>query len=130
MRPTFLVDELPSAEVLSDMLLLVGSYVSSSTLEKLAPLEALVVADWAVREHLRASDNALQHRPKPLILECCQDEFTLACRICGDPEKPIAFATPRDRGQWAADHQAMTGHDRWAIEDKPATIRPMPRAQF
>jgi hypothetical protein len=32
------------------------------------PLERLVVADYALREHYRASDNPTQRRPRPSLL--------------------------------------------------------------
>lgn len=76
MRPTWLVESLPPAEVLHDMLLLVGVKVPARELEQLSPMEGLVVTDWAIREHLRASDNTLWHRPKPYVLILIEHELS------------------------------------------------------
>jgi hypothetical protein len=72
MRPTWLIEYVPTPETLRDMLQLVGVEVDSKDLEQLSPMEGLVVADWAVRVHLKASDNPLMYRPKPYILSFLQ----------------------------------------------------------
>lgn len=45
--------------------------------------------------------------------------YLLACRLCGDPEKPLVmpFGSPADRGGWAAEHTRATGHDKWWVKD-------------
>ena len=46
--------------------------------------------------------------------------YLLACRECGDPEKPLImpFGSAADRGKWAAEHTRATGHDRWWVHDE------------
>jgi hypothetical protein len=69
MRPELLTpagDIMP--ETLRDMLALVGENVSAKRIEKWAPLEMAVVYDWAVREHLHASDNNVRRRQRPSLL--------------------------------------------------------------
>ena len=47
--------------------------------------------------------------------------YVLVCRECGDDEDaiPIPFLSPRERGEWAAEHTKSTGHDRWFVWDEP-----------
>lgn len=40
--------------------------------------------------------------------------YVLVCRAC-DPLSPIPFATPEERGRWAAEHTAGTGHEAWTV---------------
>ena len=39
--------------------------VTPSALARLTPYELALVYDWAIREHLRASDSAVERRPRP-----------------------------------------------------------------
>lgn len=49
--------------------------------------------------------------------------YLLACRLCGDPARPLVmplvmpFGSPADRGGWAAEHTRATGHDKWWVKD-------------
>lgn len=54
--------------------------------------------------------------------------YLLACRIC-DGEVPIPFDSAKERGKWAAEHTAGTGHDSWWVYDLPriGPIEPSPR---
>jgi hypothetical protein len=47
--------------------------------------------------------------------------YVLVCRQCGDPDRPLPmpFASPAERGHWAAEHTRATGHDRWFVLDQP-----------
>lgn len=48
--------------------------------------------------------------------------FILACRQCGNPERPplpMPFGSPAERGKWASEHTAATGHDQWVVLDQP-----------
>jgi hypothetical protein len=44
--------------------------------------------------------------------------YLLACRDCGDPERPLAmpFGSAAERGKWASEHTQATGHDRWWVK--------------
>ncbi len=42
--------------------------VTPSALARLTPYELALVYDWAIREHLRASDSAVERRPRPSCL--------------------------------------------------------------
>jgi len=58
-------ESLNNVELLADALLIVGV---PATVEQISPWtanERLMAYDWAMREHLRASDNATRRRPKP-----------------------------------------------------------------
>jgi hypothetical protein len=54
-------------EVVESALLLVGLPVVPplAVIEQWSPLELMVAFDWAMREHLHASDNPLMCRPRP-----------------------------------------------------------------
>lgn len=44
--------------------------------------------------------------------------YLLVCRVCspdGDLVQP--FASPAERGRWAAQHRTGTSHDRWWVHD-------------
>lgn len=45
-----------------------------------------------------------------------QTAYVLLCRVCGG-DNPIPFPNPEERGRWAAEHTAGTGHDRWWSKD-------------
>jgi len=51
--------------VVGNVLTLVGTYVSSFRIGFWSELEKLQAYDWAMREHLSASDNPVRRRPKP-----------------------------------------------------------------
>jgi len=68
-RPTFFEPEGGlRPQTVHDMLSMVISPPPLAELERFAPLELLVAYDWAVREHMRASDNLVRRRPMPRIL--------------------------------------------------------------
>lgn len=49
--------------------------------------------------------------------------YVLVCRDCsevtsGEPRhEPIPFPSAEERGRWAAEHEAGTGHSRWWVRD-------------
>jgi hypothetical protein len=49
--------------------------------------------------------------------------FVLFCREC-DPELrgPIPFESAAERGRYAAEHRAGTGHDAWLVIEQPREI--------
>jgi hypothetical protein len=67
--------ELDAALALDAMLLVEGGYSAEyvskvmSFLEMLTKLELQVIYDWAMREHLRASDNNIRRRERPGLLK-------------------------------------------------------------
>jgi hypothetical protein len=72
MRPEFLE---PQGELnaysVRDVLLLVlpGSTVPAiSSIERWSDMERLAVYDWAMREHLHASDGSVRRRQRPRLL--------------------------------------------------------------
>jgi hypothetical protein len=56
-------------EMLSDILSLVGKNPEPALLRALTKYERILAHDWAMREHLRASDNLVRLRPFPSFLE-------------------------------------------------------------
>lgn len=40
--------------------------------------------------------------------------YLLVCRDCGD-DVVMPFGTEAERGHWAAEHLAGTGHDHWRV---------------
>lgn len=68
MRPELLASLDMKPEVLRDLLSMVGEDVSLETIAPWAPLERCLVADWAAREHLSASDSLVRRRPRPSLL--------------------------------------------------------------
>jgi hypothetical protein len=65
-RPTFLVPDELTGQVVKDILVLVTT--SSPTVEQMdtwAEFELLIVYDWAWREYLNANDNLIRRRPRP-----------------------------------------------------------------
>jgi hypothetical protein len=69
-RPTFYVPggEL-TPELLRNVLSLVSVTVPLERIERWVPFERLLAYDWAIREHLRASDNPVHSRPRPSLLD-------------------------------------------------------------
>ena len=53
--------------------------------------------------------------------------FLLLCRECGDQDHPlpIPFGSAEERGKWAAEHTAATGHARWLVRDEPRAEAPL-----
>lgn len=45
--------------------------------------------------------------------------YLLVCRLCGDGDLVMPFASPAERGKWAADHTRGAGHDKWWVADSP-----------
>lgn len=46
--------------------------------------------------------------------------YLLSCVVCdGDRPLPMPFGSPAERGKWAAEHNAGTGHDEWRVWDEP-----------
>ena len=43
----------------------------------------------------------------------------LVCRQCGNGDLPMPFGSPAERGKWASEHTARTGHDNWLVLDQP-----------
>jgi hypothetical protein len=48
----------------------------------------------------------------------CPPIYLLTCKVC-DPRASIPFPSQEERGHWASEHTAGTGHDRWVVEDPP-----------
>jgi hypothetical protein len=38
-------------------------------IERWSPMERILVYDWAMREHLKASDNIIRRRDRPVLLD-------------------------------------------------------------
>ena len=73
MRPDLLADGDFSNEVLADLLSLVCEDLPGCV-DQWSDLERRIVANWAGREHLAASDNLNKRRDRPHILDCpCGD---------------------------------------------------------
>lgn len=71
MRPTLLD---PPGELTDDLLCnvvlpLVCVSLPMERAARLTELERLLAYDWAMREHLRASDNVIRRRERPSFLE-------------------------------------------------------------
>jgi len=66
MRPTLIEPEGPvSADLVCDVLgLVMEDPPEHDEVRKWAPLEMAVVYDWAIREHLHASDNVVRRRQR------------------------------------------------------------------
>lgn len=67
-RPVFYAPDEVDDEVLYDTLLLVSITMPMYIIRQWTKYERMVVADWATREHLAASDNLVQRRPKPWLV--------------------------------------------------------------
>lgn len=61
-----------SKQVLTDALGLAGVQVDDGAVDLWTPLEQALAFDWALREHLGASDNPIQRRPKPSFVTAAQ----------------------------------------------------------
>ncbi len=59
-------------EVLVDVLGLVSITVSKATTSTWTEIERLIAWDWAMREHLHASDNIIRRRPKPSFVRAAE----------------------------------------------------------
>lgn len=74
MRPELLANGDLSNETLTDLLGLTGEELPGCA-DQWSDLERRVVADWAGREHLAASDNLNRRRDRPHLLDCqCRDK--------------------------------------------------------
>lgn len=62
-----------TADLVRDALALVSVKVADDALAQWTPTELLIAYDWAIREHLRASDNPVRRREKPWFVRFCQD---------------------------------------------------------
>jgi hypothetical protein len=71
MRPEFLTPELPiAAPDLYNVISLVDQYPPPvSYIDRWSQMERILVYDWAMREHLRASDNIIKRRDRPVLLD-------------------------------------------------------------
>jgi hypothetical protein len=57
-------------EMVFDLLCIVPADPSVEQMKEWTPIELLIAYDWAIREHLRASDNtSVRRRPKPWFIE-------------------------------------------------------------
>lgn len=69
MRVTFYAPKDPiTDQSLMTVLQLVDEHPSPDAIQKLTAMERIVVYDWAIREHLRASDNIVRRRERPSVL--------------------------------------------------------------
>ena len=71
MRPEFLTPKLPiDAQDLYNVIGLVDQYPPPvAYIERWSQMERILVYDWAMREHLRASDNIIRRRDRPVLLD-------------------------------------------------------------
>jgi hypothetical protein len=71
MRPTLLEPEGPvTADLVCDALgLVMEDPPEFEEVCKWSPLEMAVVYDWAIREHLHASDNIVRRRQRPRLID-------------------------------------------------------------
>lgn len=73
MRPELLTPEgTLDPEMLRNVFALIGVTVDQEALEPWTDLELVLAYDWAVREHLHASDNPVQRRPRPSFVEAAE----------------------------------------------------------
>jgi hypothetical protein len=73
MRPELMTPEgALDRGMLRDVLLLVSVTVDEASMEPWTDLELALAYDWAMREHLAASDNPVKRRPKPLFVEAAE----------------------------------------------------------
>lgn len=61
-------------EMIRDLMALVGVQIPVETLREWTRTELVVAFDWAIREHLAASDNAVQCRKKPWFVTVAQED--------------------------------------------------------
>lgn len=74
MRVTFMAPERLTAEMTRDVLALVGAQVAAETADGWTYHELLMAYDWAMREHLRASDNTtVRRRDKPSFVQVAEE---------------------------------------------------------
>lgn len=64
-----------TAELTRDMLLLVSTDVPAAIVEQWTPNELALAYDWAAREHLSASDDPVQRRPRPWFITLAMQPF-------------------------------------------------------
>lgn len=64
-----------TAELTRDMLLLVSIGIPAAIVEQWTPNELALAYDWAAREHLSASDNPVQRRPRPWFITLAMQPF-------------------------------------------------------
>jgi hypothetical protein len=72
MRPELLCPEKITSEAVADALALVGSQVDRGALGRWVHLEKVLAYDWAMREHLRASDGLIGRRDKPSFVTAAE----------------------------------------------------------
>lgn len=72
MRPEFYEPEDLTDQVVSDALSLAGAAVPEANITRWSDMEKVMAYDWAMREHLAASDNAVRRRVKPYLVTLCQ----------------------------------------------------------
>jgi hypothetical protein len=73
MRPVLLEpDGELTAQLVTDVLGLVSVTVPPAAAEPWTRMERLLAYDWAIREHLRASDNPVPRRDKPSFVTAAQ----------------------------------------------------------
>jgi hypothetical protein len=82
-----------TAEVVVAVLSLVGVRVERSIVERWTKLELLLAYDWAMRNHLRASDNPARLRDKPWFVQVAE----------------MAQATPVKAEGWTVRFYDITG---------------------
>jgi hypothetical protein len=60
--------------MIRDLMGLVGVQITLATLEEWTWTERVIAFDWAIREHLAASDNPVRRRPKPWFVTVAQED--------------------------------------------------------
>lgn len=68
-----------TAEAVTDTLALAGVSVPPERARTWAPLELLLAFDWAMREHLHASDSSVRRRERPAFLAPLDRECLAGC---------------------------------------------------
>lgn len=72
-RPAFLnPGRALTDDLITDVLSLVGLKPPPGRLAAWTKLDRLAVYDYAIREHLSASDSLVKRRPRPALLDCCE----------------------------------------------------------
>lgn len=72
MRPELITYATITRDTVMDLLEMVGVRVTRPAMQRWTKLELALAADWAAREHLRASDNPVRCREKPSFVAQAQ----------------------------------------------------------
>jgi len=73
-----------TASITEDMLLLAGVKVAPEVIGQWTPNEMALAYDWAAREHLSASDNPVQRRPRPWFVTLSMQPWIRPVAVYGE----------------------------------------------